>query len=74
MEYDKAIREQLSSGIVERVLDPAVVSGERVHYLPHHAVIRCDKETTKLRVVYDSSARVDGVSLNDCLYVGPKFT
>ena len=73
MEYDKAIREQLSSGIVERVLDPAVVSGERVHYLPHHAVIRRDKETTKLRVVYDGSARGEGVSLNDCLYVGPKF-
>ena len=73
MEYDKVIREQLSSGIVERVLDPVVVSGERVHYLLHHAVIRHDKETTKLRVVYNGSARGDGVSLNDSLYVGPKF-
>ena len=67
MEYDKAIREKLSSGVVERVLDPAVVSGERVHYLPHHAVIRRDKETTKLRFVYDGSARGEGVSLNDCI-------
>ena len=38
----------------------------RIHYLPHHCVIR-------LRVVYDVSARSRGPSLNDCLYVGPKF-
>ena len=45
----------------------------QVHYLPHHAVIRRDKSTTKLRIVYDASSRSDGPSLNDCLYKGPKF-
>ncbi len=43
------------------------------HYIPHHAVIRQDKLTTKLRVVYNASAKQDGPSLNDCLYAGPKF-
>ena len=43
----------------------------RVHYIPHHAVIRTDKSITKLRVVYDASAKPDGVALNDCLYTGP---
>ncbi len=44
-----------------------------VHYVPHHAVVREDKTTTKLRIVYDASARSNGPSLNDCLYTGPKF-
>ena len=43
------------------------------HYTPHHAVIRQDKETSKLCIMYDASARDDGPSLNDCLCTGPKF-
>ena len=49
------------------------VSSGTVHYLPHHAVIRRDKDTTKVKVVYDASAKCNGPSLNDCLHVGPKF-
>ncbi len=52
---------------------PERMDGERVHYLPHHAKIRRDKQTTKLRVVYHASVRSKGPSLNDCLQVGPKF-
>ncbi|XP_076549204.1 uncharacterized protein LOC143306713 [Osmia lignaria lignaria] len=41
-------------------------------YLPHHAVIREDSITTKIRVVFDGSARTSsGVSLNNALMVGP---
>ncbi|XP_064386059.1 uncharacterized protein LOC135334711 [Halichondria panicea] len=45
---------------------------EKVFYLPMHAVRKEDSTTTKLRVVFDASAKSStGVSLNDTLLVGP---
>ena len=69
-EYDSIIREQVEKGIVEQVS-----SLEKVHYLPHQAVIRKDAVTTKLRIVYDASLKESksGTSLNDCLHVGPSL-
>ena len=72
-EYDTIIQDQLKQGVVEVVKDPEPPDGHAVHYLPHHAVVRQDKVTTKLRIVYDALAKTTGPSLNDCLYTGPKF-
>ena len=43
--------------------------------MPHHAIVRKDKDTTKLRVVYDGSAKSDNKrrSLNEFLETGPNF-
>ena len=75
-EYDRIIKEQLEMGIIEEVktkIDDKFSAD--VHYLPHHAVLRRDRETTKVRVVYDGSAKSPGnnYSLNDCLQVGPNL-
>ena len=74
-EYNAIIQQQLNLGIVEKVSDEGCKDTDvnRIHYLPHHAVIRTDKQTTKLRIVYDASAQHKGLSLNDCLFSGPKF-
>ena len=72
-EYDTLINDQLKNNIIEVVSDPDEKVPGAVHYIPHHLVMRPDQETTKLRIVYDASARGDGPSLNDCLHTGPKF-
>ena len=72
-QYDAIVKEQLREGIVEPV--PEKPDGQRVSYIPHHPVIRSDAETTKLRIVYDASAkdRKYNNSLNDCLHIGPSL-
>ena len=48
------------------------VEVRKPHYLSHHPVIRQNKDTTKVRVVYKPSAKnTSGKSLNSCLYPGP---
>ncbi|CAB3994168.1 Hypothetical predicted protein, partial [Paramuricea clavata] len=56
-EYDAVIKDQLTKGVVEIVQKEDIGELGKVHYIPHHAVIRRDKETTKLRIVYDASAK-----------------
>ena len=70
--YDKVIRDQLENNVVEEVKSENEATNDKEFYLPHKAVIRKDAETTKLRVVYDASAKSEtGVSLNECLEKGP---
>ena len=70
--YNDIFIEQKQNGIIEEVMSPGKL-GE-THYIPHHPVIRDDKTTTKIRIVFDASARDNGPSLNDCLYKGPHLT
>ena len=69
--YEQVIQDQIKTGIVERVSGPA--TGQHEFYIPHKAVVRDTAETTKLRVVYDASARAysGAPSLNECLNPGP---
>jgi len=60
--------------IIEEDCDQPVALG-KTHFIPHHGVIRQTSETTKLRIVYDASCKVDNeVSLNDCLEPGPNLS
>ena len=72
-QYDQVIKEQLESGVVEEVRQDQVLEPGNVHYLPHRGVVRLDRDTTKVRVVYDASSKVFRPSLNDCLHVGPSL-
>ena len=63
--YDEIIKDQMKLGIVEIIEDSSVI-GEIFHYLPH-AVISPEKSTTKIRIVYDGSAKEKkgNLSLNE---------
>ena len=65
--YHEIIQEE---GIVERVVqEPA----DRVFYIPQKPVKREKSTTTKLRIVFDVSAKPseESPSLNECLVMGP---
>ena len=69
-DYDAIIQQQLEEGVVEEAEEPAQV---KEFYIPHKAVIRESSETTKLRIVYDASARAydEAPFLNQCLELRP---
>ncbi|XP_054723428.1 uncharacterized protein LOC129233424 [Uloborus diversus] len=71
LQYKKFMTEYLDLGHME--IDNTVCK-ENAHYcIPHHHVINESSSTTKLRVVFNASAKTtSGVSLNDTLMNGPK--
>lgn len=70
-QYTKFIQEYMDLNHMKKI-DPTSSKSGNPFYLPHHAVLRPDKTTTKLRVVFDGSAQTSSnISLNDTLLVGP---
>ncbi|XP_055590095.1 uncharacterized protein LOC129742245 [Uranotaenia lowii] len=77
-QYHAFMQEYLDMGHMRRITDAELQSEAnamdqpKVFYLPHHAVMKESSTTTKVRVVFDASARTDsGYSLNDVLLKGP---
>ncbi|XP_063544857.1 uncharacterized protein LOC134753026 [Cydia strobilella] len=68
-EYTKVINEYKDMGHLRR---SEKQNDDNALYLAHFAVIREDKDTSKVRIVYDASAKGShGHSLNDTMMVGP---
>ena len=70
--YCQVMEANVIKGYVRKVEPPEVDDGPS-WYLPHFPVMREDKETTKVRIVYDSAAKYGGISLNDTMLPGPKL-
>ncbi|XP_037929954.1 uncharacterized protein LOC119664555, partial [Teleopsis dalmanni] len=69
-EYIKFMDDYESLGHMEKVC-PKDVKGAQ-YFIPHHCVLKPDSTTTKLRVVFDASAKTSsGLALNDILHKGP---
>ena len=72
-DYSEAITQYVREGFAEEVKPENIhLSENKVRYLPHHAVYRRDKTTTKTRIVFDASAKFrHELSLNDYILRGP---
>ena len=71
--YNQVIRDQILNNMIEKTSQNQS-ENPKEFFLPHRPVIRQNAESTKLRVVYDASAKSDsGYSLNDCLEKRPSL-
>ncbi|GFX83934.1 uncharacterized protein TNCV_4286541 [Trichonephila clavipes] len=68
-EYKNIVKDQIKENIVEECSSHFETNS---YYMPRSAVVRKDKETTKVRMVFDTSSKGrDCKSLNEGLYAGP---
>lgn len=74
-QFHPAITEYGEMGHAERVPESDMrLPAAATFYLPMHGVVKDSSSTTKLRLVFDASARSStGVSLNDTLLPGPSL-
>ena len=63
--YNDVFADELKQGIIEVAPENCKV-GE-CHYLPHHAVFREGKNSSKIRIVFEASAKSEGPSLKGTL-------
>ena len=68
--YDEVIKTYEKENIIEKI--ETVGKPDLVNFLPHYAVIKNERDTTKTGIVFDASSKTgNNPSLNDCLHSGP---
>ncbi|XP_055526955.1 uncharacterized protein LOC129719586 [Wyeomyia smithii] len=70
VQYDAFLDEYEALGHCHEINEHDDPPGLLKFYLPHHTVLRPSKTTTKCRVVFNASAKVFGLSLNDVMMIG----
>ena len=62
----------MGKGYLRKVHESEAPSPE-VSHLPHFLIVKSRKSTTRARIVFDCSAKCDGISLNDVIHAGLKL-
>ncbi len=70
--YNDIIQDQIDQRIMEKVKSPTD-SAKKELFIPDKLVVRETAESSKVRIVYDASAKASdkAPSLHDCLETGP---
>ena len=69
--YSDIIGQYIAKDYVRKI--PETELSKSTWYLPCFPVLRPDKDTTKTRIVFDASAKYEGISINDRIHQGPKL-
>ena len=67
-DYNEIIKNYFENGIIEKV---DTLGEPGLTNLPHRPIVKPSRTTTKIRIVYDGSAKTKGLSLNESLHTGP---
>lgn len=67
--YGEIIQQYEEKEYISKVTE----SHDEAWYIPHFPVLRPEKSTTKVRIVFDASAKYQGISLNDAIHQGPSL-
>ena len=65
--YNQIKKEQQDAGIIEEVPKYNIPTAGKTYYMPHQLIVQEDRVTTKLCIVYDTSSKLHGKSLNESL-------
>ena len=70
--YKEAMTEYIDNEFAELVPSEEIhITKPGIYYMPHHAVIKEDRNTTKTRIVFNASSSINNSkSLNDMLLIG----
>ena len=71
-EYQSTLNTYLGKGYLGKLSLEEKQSPES-WYVPHFPIVGIDKTTTKVRIVFDCTARHSGVSLINVIHAGPKM-
>ena len=72
--YHKVFCNMIEEGIIEEIPQYEHYDDTNIFYMPHRPVVKEARKTTKIRPVFDASAKgFNGISLNDCVEAGPSM-
>ena len=71
-EYNRVLVSHMAKGYIRQVpAEEVAADGEDQWFVPHFPIVRQDKVTTKVRVVFDAAVSWSGCNLNEEMHAGP---